>query len=383
MKPAVTSLLFAAGCILNLAGNLASSRAVAADTPGLWLTEQHLAGQWLTDVNGQTVPDPQSSGLTYRHGELVHIGDNSATPALRNKLLRINPATGQLVAPPLAISVNPALKQSCFARLLAGNPDWESLTWDRLDDSTLISVTEDSSKFQLTANCARRFGVTHSTAYPTLLVKIRTDKALSFAEVVAVRPVQFPAAAKVGNFPNDGIEGLAFDNQRNLYLALEKNQANAPMLFVTPYSDDFWRSDEFVKVTDLKLPLPVPDAKDHPINGLDFLPARKEGHPGYLLAAARNDDQLWVLDLSRQQPAKVVPLRFYAPTRPNSSCPPYEPLANTSIEGVAVVGDQVALVNDPWQRHYPENIQCPDNAAAFQQFSPLIFKLAIDPRWFN
>ncbi|OYW91435.1 MAG: hypothetical protein B7Z18_09650, partial [Alishewanella sp. 32-51-5] len=68
---------------------------------------------------------------------------------------------------------------------------------------------------------------------------------------------------------------------------------------------------------------------------------------------------------------------------PDTSCPPYEPLANTSIEGVAVVGDQVALVNDPWQRHYPENIQCPDNAAAFQQFSPLIFKLAIDPRWFN
>ncbi|MFN3711738.1 MAG: hypothetical protein ACK4S8_14415, partial [Alishewanella aestuarii] len=63
-----------------------SSLAVAADTPALWLTEQHLAGQWLTDGNGQTIPDPQSSGLTYRHGELVHIGDNSATPALRNKL---------------------------------------------------------------------------------------------------------------------------------------------------------------------------------------------------------------------------------------------------------------------------------------------------------
>lgn len=346
------------------------------------LPEQHLAGQWLTDLQGNPIPDPQSSGLTYRHGELLHIGDNSAGTDLRNKLLRINLSSGQLLAAPVPITVSPELQQSCFAELLAANPDWESLSWNRLDDSTLVTVTEDSSKFELSAACAERFANTHSTPYPTLLVKIRTDKALSFAEISAVRPVQFPAAAAVGNFPNDGIEGLAFDDAGNLYLALEQNQANAPMLFVTPYPENFWDSDDFVPVKDLALPLPLPDSEDHPINGLDFLPAQQSGHPGYLLAAARNDDQLWLLDLSRQQPPQIIPLRFYAPTTANSDCPAYEQLANTSIEGVAVVGNQVLLINDPWQRHYPENIQCPDNAAAFRQFSALMFRLPVDPRWF-
>tara|TARA_R110002126_G_scaffold15664_8_gene63927 strand:- start:503 stop:1642 length:1140 start_codon:yes stop_codon:yes gene_type:complete len=357
--------------------------------PQATANELHLRGQWLTDNSSQNLVDPQSSGLTLRHGELIHIGDNSATLPMRNVLLKINPQTGQLNGAPIAITVAKPLMTGCFATLLAGYPDWESLTWDRQDDTTLISVTEDSSEYQLTGDCASRYRATHSTPYPTLLVKIKTNKALTQAEIVAVRPVQFPKQAAVGNFSNDGIEGLAFDNSGNFYLALEKNQSNAPMIFVTPYAADFWQNDDFVTVTDAGFTLPVPDANNHPINGLDFLPHPDTKHPGYLLAAARNDDQLWVIDISRQQAPFVQQLHFYAPTAnaPESSeitdaCAAYEKLANTSIEGVAVAANQIYLVNDPWQSQYPKNIQCPANAARFKQFSPLLFQLSIDPRWF-
>lgn len=345
-------------------------------------TVQPVAGVWVTDMQGDTLKDPQSSGLTWRHGELVHLGDNSAAPEMRNILLRINATSGQLNSAPVAITVAPALQQGCFADLLNSYPDFEALTWDRVDDTTLITVTEDSSFVSLSAECKAKYGQTNATDYPTLLVKISIDQALSKAEITAVRPVQFPASANVGNFPNDGIEGLALDDQGNLYLGLEQNQANAPMIFKVAYDKQFWQVDDYVKVVDSGLLLPVPDNKDHPINDLDFLPSPKAGHPGYLVAVARNDDQLWLLDLSQQQAPTVVPMAYYAPTLPDSACPAFEPIVQTAAEGVAVTPAGLALINDPWKKHYPDNILCADNAGHFTKYSPLLFKLQLNPLWF-
>ncbi|WP_445768287.1 hypothetical protein [Rheinheimera sp.] len=347
-----------------------------------YANSQPVAGKWITDLHGQTLTDPQSSGFTWRHGELIHLGDNSAAEPMRNTLLRINPNTAQLNAAPVRITVAESVLNGCFGALFASYPDFESLTWDRVDDTVLISVTEDSSFISLSADCKIRYGDTYSTDFPTLLVKIATDKTLSRAEITAVRPVQFPQAAAVGNAPNDGIEGLAFDNEGNLYLALEQNAANAPMIFKTPYHSTFWQQDGFVKVEDTKFVLPVPDNKDHPINGLDFLAGKKQGHPGYLVAAARNDDQLWILDLSQQQAPFVQQMAYYAPTPADSTCPAYEQMVQTAIEGVAVHGDTVYLVNDAWKKHYPDNIQCPANAAHFNKFAPLLFSLPLNPLWF-
>ncbi len=344
--------------------------------------QQPVAGKWITDLQGNTLTDPQSSGFTWRHGELIHLGDNSAAEPMRNKLLRINPQTAQLTAEPLTITVSGQVLTGCFDELFSSYPDFESLTWDRVDDTVFITVTEDSTFVQLSPECKARYGDTNSTDYPTLLVKIATDSAMTRAEITAVRPVQFPKAANVGNFPNDGIEGLAFDNAGNLYLALEQNSANAPMIFKTPYSNDFWQQDSYVKVQDTGFVLPVPDNKDHPINGLDYLSPRKAGHPGYLVAAARNDDQLWIIDLSQQQKPFVQQMAYYTPTPAGSDCPAYEFMQQTAVEGVAVHGDTVYLVNDAWKKHYPDNIQCPANAANFTKFAPLLFSLPVDPRWF-
>lgn len=344
--------------------------------------ELAVAGQWLVDTQGETLLDPQSSGLTLRHNELLHIGDNKADKTMRNVLLRIDPTTAQLKAAPIAITIAPSLQHSCFADLLHGDPDFEALTWDRIDDTTLITVTEDSRAYSLSAQCQAKYANSHSTDYPSLLLKIKVDKALSQAQIVAVRPVQFTKSAKVGNFPNDGIEGLAFDNNRNLYLALEQNSANAPMIFSSPYGADFWQDESFIAVTDAGLQLPNIDNQDHPINALDFLPSDKPNHPGYLIAMARNDDQLWIIDLAKQAPAVVQNIGFYAATPATSQCPSYERMSQTAAEGIAVNGNQVFIVNDPWQHHYADNIQCPENAINFNRFSPLLFSLQINPQWF-
>lgn len=360
--------------ILCITAALLAVNVTAAESP--------VAGKWITDLQGQTLNDPQSSGFTWRHDEIIHLGDNSAAVEMRNKLLRINPQTATLNAPPLPITVAADVLNGCFGELFSKYPDFEALTWDRQDDTVLITVTEDSSFVSLSAECKTRYGKTHSTDYPTLLVKIETDKTLSHAEITAVRPVQFPESAKVGNFPNDGIEGLAFDNAGNLYLGLEQNAANAPMIFKTPHDNSFWQQDGYVTVQDTGFVLPVPDNKDHPINDLDYLPSPKTGHPGYLVAVARNDDQLWILDISQQQTPFVQQMAYYAPTPAASSCPAYEKMVQTAVEGVAVHGNMLYLVNDAWKKHYPDNIQCPDNAAHFNKFAPLMFTTPVNPAWF-
>lgn len=344
--------------------------------------EQPVAGKWLTDLQGNTLKDPQSSGFTWRHNEIIHLGDNSAAPEMRNKLLRINPQSAQLNAPPLQITVAEQVLNGCFGKLFSSHPDFEALTWDRQNDTMFVTVTEDSSFVSLSPECKAQYGETNSTDYPTLLVKIETDHALSQAQITAVRPVQFPKAANVGNFPNDGIEGLAFDNAGNLYLGLEQNAANAPMIFKTTYDSSFWQQEGYVNVQDTAFMLPVPDEKDHPINDLDYLPSPKTGHPGYLVAVARNDDQLWIIDISQQQRPFVQPMAYYAPTPAGSKCPAYEKMLQTAVEGVAVHGDNLYLVNDAWKKHYPDNIQCPDNAAHFKKFSPLLFTTPVNPVWF-
>lgn len=342
-----------------------------------------LTGQWIRDLEQQSLKDPQTSGLTWRHDELLSIGDQSADPSLRMKLFRINPKTATFNAPPIEITISPDVRKSCFGDYIANSPDLEALTWDRVDAFTLITVTEDASRAQLSPSCAKKYAQTNSTSYPTLLLKITLNPELTTAEITAVRPVQFPLESKVGNLPNDGIEGLAVDDHQNLYLALEKNTAAMPAIFKTRLTPDFWAKDNFVKVIDANLTLPPLDNKGHPINGIEFLPSPIPGHPGYLVAVARNDDQLWIFDLTNRVQPFVQPLSFYVATDTSGLCPVYEKIVQTALEGVTIHQGKVYLINDPWKQHYPDNIQCDVNAEHFNKMAPLLFEMPIDPRWFT
>ncbi len=356
---------------------------VLASLSGDLNAETALTGQWLTDLEKQTLLDPQTSGVTFRKGELVVVGDQSAHESTRMKLFRIDPNTAAAITQPIQITIADSLKNSCFYNYLADKPDLEALTWDRLDDTTLITVTEDASAYKLSNECSKKFNQSNSTAYPTLLLKIQVDSALTRAEIVAVRPVQFPLEAKVGNFPNDGIEGLAVDDHQNLYLALEQDIANKPKLFKTRLTQDFWLRDNFVKVIDANLTLPVLDDNDHPINGIEFLPSPILGHPGYLVAVARNDDELWVFDLTNRIPPYVQKLSFYVSTDDSGLCPAYDKLVQTALEAVTIHNGTVYLINDPWKQHYADNIQCGTHTDKFKRMSPLLFKMPVDPRWYT
>ena len=55
------------------------------------------------------------------------------------------------------------------------------------------------------------------------------------------------------------------------------------------------------------------------------------------------------------------------------------------ILACSIVAEQgtVWLVNDPWKKHYLDNIQCESNRQHYEQFSPLLFSLPIQAQWFE
>ena len=117
-----------------------------------------------------------------------------------------------------------------LAAYLADEPDLEALVADPQDPDIFYTVTEDATRTgALSARCQQRYKETGSTDYPTLLVRIeRTSEGDLYMS--RVRPLQFSREMKVGDFPNDGIEGMALGANNTLYLALEKDAEGMPRM---------------------------------------------------------------------------------------------------------------------------------------------------------
>jgi hypothetical protein len=171
------------------------------------------------------------------------------------------------------------------------------------------------------------------------------------------------------------------DDDRNLYLALEKDNDGDARVFQIEMDSKFWKTDDFADAHDIGLIVPSFERGNHPINGIQYVSTL--GKKGALVAAARNDNQLWVVYLDKETPTKVIDLSFWAPTKggdPKSKgqCAALELMDNASIEGVAVLNTKLWLINDPWKLNYEKNIQCQSNESRYKGMSPLLFSLPIE-----
>lgn len=341
-----------------------------------------LKGKWLIEESGRAMLDPQTSALKLWQGKLLSLSDRSAHKSQQKQLHIIDPTSGLVAEKSLSMTLSNNVKKSCFNHYLADQPDFEALAIDPNNDNVFFVVTEDARKgVQLTKECQQRFKNTGSTKYPSLLVRLELENNNKLF-MTDVRPLQFPASYNVGNFPNDGIEAMAFGLNNTLYLGLEKDDNGLARIFSLTLTDKFWQSDEFAEVVDTQVLLPTFEEGRHPINGMDYIPF--DDHPGYLAAAARNDDQLWIIDLAKQQPTKVISMKFLAPViSEDKQCNDWELIGNTSLEGVAVVNNNIWLINDPWKKHYMENVKCASNREKYKRLSPLLFSLPIAKHWFE
>ena len=347
-------------------------------------------GTWIIEKDGSTMLDPQTSGLSFVNGDLYSISDASAHDSQIQRLHKLSHKDGRILEKLGPIRLAENMKESCFAAYLSERPDFEALVNIPNTDNAWMLVTEDARRGpQLSAQCQQRFKDTGSTDHPTLIVRLE----LTGGELVltGVRAIQFDPNDEVGKFDNDGIEGLTITKDKRVLLGLEKDAKSHPRVFEFIFSDEtFAVMDAFLPVTDSELLFPPIVEGMHPINGMDvYYP--NEQSSGYLIAAARNADQLWILDLAKKKAATVVDVNFFAPSvmtdtsvdENNERCAPVHQMTQTALEGLAVHNDLIYLVNDPWKQRYEENVKCPSDAKRYQDMSPLFFTLSINPRWFK
>lgn len=332
---------------------------------------------WLRESSGEVLLDPQTSGLAlWRDGSMLTISDGSAHSSQVLKVMQIDLASRSIVKK-IPITLAETVQKGCFAEYLSNRPDLEALVVDPDNDKVLISVTEDASRYQLTPECAKRFADTGSTLYPTLLVRIELNEPGDSATMTHVRPLQYTPDMQVGNSPNDGIEGMAFGHGRNLYLALEKDANYSARLFWLHLRPGFWESDAFTSVKDTGASIPTfNDKMPHPINGLSFV---RHNEVDWVLAAARNDSEIWLIDVAGSRDTIRAPMTFLAEIDGSDhECSSYEMMNNYSIEGIAVKNADLWMVNDPWKLNYGKNIKCSGNKQNFENMAPLISKVPLD-----
>lgn len=348
-------------------------------------TEQTLnvQGRWIKDTNGKVMVDPQTSGLTSWHHHLITLSDRSAIPSQQLKLHQLDPISAEVMPQHFPMVLADDLKSSCFAHYVTAHPDLESVVADPDQDNVFYVITEDGSSYPLQGDCAKEWQDSGATKFPRLLLRLELQTN-NQALITHIRPIKFDRAFKVGNFPNDGIEGLTMDNHRHLYLAVEKDQQTHPRLFMLTMDKMFWQSSGFAAVQQPNVQLPPVPKGAHPMNALQYVPADHPDHPGYLLAMARNDNQLWVLDLSGKHAAKVIPIQFWAQVEnPPASCQDWEKMPIPAIEGITVQNNTVWFVNDPWKSQYLKNLKCPVNAQNYSKFAPLLFSTPLQKSWFQ
>lgn len=340
-----------------------------------------LKGKWLIEESGDVMLNPQTSGLVKWRGKLLTISDASADKSQRNELHILDGDSARLNDTGLKMVLSPDVEHGCFGQYLQDEPDYEALVVDPADDRLFYIVTEDATRTGiLSPKCKHQYKDTGSTTYPTLLVRLELEDSGQLL-VTHVRPIKYAESFEIGNYPNDGIEGLAMAPDRTLYLGLEKDSHKQPRIFSLKIDEGFWDSGAFAEVEEPQLKLPEFSSGNHPINGMDYL--QTESGQEFLVAAARNDDEIWLVDLSGQKDTVKVPVSFYAPTGDAEKCGEWELLDNTSLEGVAVDDDGIWLINDPWKANYHKNIQCDNNAAKYKKMAPLLFKLPVQEQWFN
>ncbi|ALM89151.1 hypothetical protein AOR13_92 [Alteromonas stellipolaris LMG 21856] len=335
-------------------------------------------GRWISTDTSDVMQDPQTSGLIEINGQLVTIADGSAAFEQQRKLHFLDKDTATLTASSNAFKLATRVRRSCFSDYLTNAPDLEALASDPSNSNVIYTVTEDATRTgTLSTRCEKKYQNTGSTDYPTLLVRLERDENDSVT-MTHVRPLQFPTEFEVGNFPNDGIEGMAMSKDGTLYLGLEKDKAGQPRIFSLNITDDFWQSADFAVVDEPDLSVPIFDAGSHPINGLALYSA--EGGNNFLLAAARNDNEVWVIDVAGKVETKRISMQFNVSA--DNECGEYV-MDNASIEGLAVVEDTLWLINDPWKVNYLKNIKCEAETPRYEAMAPLLFSVPLNDAWFQ
>ena len=332
-------------------------------------TTLEIRGRWILDTEGKPVaPESfrrglQPSGLVWRNGVLSSIGDQRSQ--FPGRLFRIDPTSARLVGTPGPLTVTPA--QIASSRHFAGfaelpNPDFEGITLHPGRSGTLFAVTED--KLPWIAELRSTEGRTG-----------RPPHALAVS-VVNLTELRFPAGLTPWRGKtNFRIEGIAVsddasDDTRTVYLAYERAADDLPRILTTSLAAT--RSGKTTRLEILPIDFAsLPRRSDKKrallnINDIQFL--RHEGAP-YLIAVARDQERLLLIDLEARKVARRIDLELRDPRG--------RAVHWVSPEGLAFdeKSDRLWIVNDPDSVRGNYKLLGEESASGhFASYAPLLFE---------
>lgn len=389
----VLALAILSGCTSSYVAVDETTQALRVNSSSVQTTatfhSETVVGKWLTESDGKYMQDPQTSGLTFMGDDLYSVSDASAKSQHLRRLHVVNKVTAKVTQKLGPIRLAPHITDtSCFAKHLNNRPDYEAIVAIPNTKNQWLMVTEDGTRGdKIQGECFTAFSNSHFTVYPALIVKLELVN--DTLMLTGVRAIEFDPADNTDkrvlgeNIENDGIEGLAFTRDNRVLLGIEQDANRSARVFELRYSDTLFDTvDTFVQVKDSGLLFPEHMALINPINGMDIYYPNANSQ-GYLIAAARNNDQLWILDIAKKKAPKIIDLHLYAPSDDRCGKNTVHKIRNTALEGVAVQGNTLYLINDPWRQQYPRNATCSFDKPKYDAFIPLLFHMQINPDWFN
>jgi hypothetical protein len=342
---------------LALAGSVCFAPAARAGTA------VELRGKWVLDSDGKAIPPSsfrrglQPSALAWRRGELWSLGDQRSQ--YPGHLFRIDPRSGRLLGQPLRLRL-PARKdgENPQFEIYRGipNSDFEGLAPHPDDLNTFFAITEDKVPW---------------------VVEIRlTDKGKSLAAgIVQLSQIRLPGNPRPWrDDSNFRMEGLAVsDDARTLYLAFERADDDLPRIYSAPLS--IARAGkpfqlQAVPVRFAALPPRGDKARARlNINDIQFI---RRGKRPFLLAVARDQERLLVIDIQAGKVSRTIDLDFRDPDG--------QAILWVSPEGLAfdAAADRLWVINDPdsVRGNYRRRDQ-PEATGLYAEFAPLLFEMKL------
>jgi uncharacterized protein YjiK len=318
-----------------------------------------LEGRWVFDPEGKAVRPReferglQTSALMARGDLLWTMGDQrSEWPGA---LLAIDPGTARLRWGPIKPRLEePAGGNPLYAEYRSiRNSDFEGLAADPKDASTFYGITEDKRQW---------------------VVKLRLEEKSTPPEAVIgeITALEFPPDLKpYRDDPNYRVEGIAIsDDGRTMYLAWERAADNLPRIYSVPAGEAC--SGKTARPREVPIPFAaVGPRADKPnallnLNDLQFL--RHGGRP-LLLALARDQERILVIDLEEAKVKSTIDLDLRAPGG--------EAVRWVSPEGIAAdpARDRLWIINDPDSiRGNYRRAADPAAQGNFAAMAPLLFE---------
>jgi len=322
--------------------------AIAAPAPAGTVRSQ---GIFVLDHEGKSVPPDafrrglQTSGLAFRDGILWSVGDQRSN--FPSYIFAIRPDTGRLARPPVRIEV-PARTPETEAYPSRSNPDSEAIACHPGKPNVFVICLEMDGDF---------------------VVELRYEPEKERAAVLrAMRPRLDPPAKPFRDDTNYGLEGIALRADGKIFIAYERATDGLPRI----YEGTWPETGCDLALKDMAIPFDsVPPREGKGRWNINDIALAKDGAGrDVLVALARDNERLVVIDLEKRTIARVVDMDLRGTEG--------EALHWVSPEGLAIdpAGGKLWVISDPDSVTVPSNYRRASDAAPaglFLDLAPLLF----------